>query len=197
MIFRQRLGFVTRRHPTAAHRKSEADSAFIASPPQLFPWQFNFKCCVRTGLHLLLMLLYRQKKVVRHHLTSVLTIFYIVCMQRRTNQPERHAPLGEFEALVLMAVLQLGETAYGMTIHQELEERGGRKCSYGALYTTLDRMEQKGYVSSSVGEATPERGGRAKKYFRIQAPGQAALQQSLSTTRKMSAGLEPQLGGAL
>jgi len=118
-------------------------------------------------------------------------------MQCRTNQPERHAPLGEFEALVLMAVLQLGETAYGMTIHQELEERGGRKCSYGALYTTLDRMEQKGYVSSSVGEATPERGGRAKKYFRIEAPGQAALRQSLSTTRKMSAGLEPQLGGAL
>ena len=89
------------------------------------------------------------------------------------------------------------DSAYGMTIHQELEDRAERKCSYGALYTTLDRLEQKGYVSSSVGEATPERGGRAKKYFRIEAPGKAALRQSYHATRRMAAGLEPQLGGAM
>lgn len=104
-------------------------------------------------------------------------------------------PLGEFETLVLMAVLRLGGDAYGMRIHQELETRGGRRCSYGALYTTLDRLEQKGYVSSSVGEPTPERGGRAKKFIRIDSLGKAALRQSYRATRRMAEGIETQLGG--
>ena len=115
-------------------------------------------------------------------------------MQSRTNH--KCDPLGEFEALVLMAVLRLAEDAYGMRIHEELENRAGRRCSYGALYTTLDRLEQKGYVSSSVGEPTAERGGRAKKYFKVDNMGRAALRQSYQATLRMAQGLGPVLGGA-
>lgn len=121
-------------------------------------------------------------------------IYYIVSMQSRINK--EIDPLGEFETLVLMAVLRLGEEAYGMRIHEELENRARRRCSYGALYTTLDRLQQKGYVSSSVGESTPERGGRAKKYFKLDSLGKSALRQSYGTTMRMARGLGPLLGGA-
>jgi len=120
-------------------------------------------------------------------------LFYLVSMQSRKN--EKCDPLGEFETLVLLAVVRLQNDAYGMRIHQELETRAERQCSYGALYTTLDRLEQKGYVSSSVGEPTPERGGRAKKFFRIESAGKAALRQSCGATRRMVQGIEAQLGG--
>lgn len=132
--------------------------------------------------------------LIRKLLDTIFDLFYIVSMQSRRNG--KCDPLGEFETLVLMAVLRLDGDAYGMRIHQELEDRGGRLCSYGALYTTLDRLEQKGYVSSSVGEPTPERGGRAKKYFKIDSAGKAALRQSYEATRRMAQGIEPQLGGA-
>ena len=113
-------------------------------------------------------------------------------MQSRTNRPE---PLGEFETLVLMAVLRLENDAYGARIHQELENTARRKCSLGALYTTLDRLEDKGYISSYVGDPTPERGGRAKKYIRIKALGALALKQSYAATIRMAKGIEPMLGG--
>jgi PadR family transcriptional regulator PadR len=115
-------------------------------------------------------------------------------MQSRKNA--KHDTLGEFEALVLMAVIRLEDEAYGMRIHHEIETRAERRCSYGALYTTLDRLEQKGYVSSRIGEPTPERGGRAKKFFKIDSAGKAALRESYGATRRMSEGIEPQLGGA-
>lgn len=104
--------------------------------------------------------------------------------------------LGEFEQMVLLAILRLGENAYGMRVQQEIEDRTSRTCSLGALYTTLDRLEEKGFVSSRVGEPTAERGGKAKKYFRVQAAGASALRQSYTATRKMAQGLEPLLGGA-
>ena len=115
-------------------------------------------------------------------------------MQRRRN--EKCESLGEFETLVLMAVVRLQKYAYGMRIHQEIETRAERRCSYGALYTTLDRLEQKGYVSSRIGESTHERGGRAKKFFKIDSAGKAALRQSYGATRRMAQGIEPQWGGA-
>jgi len=118
-------------------------------------------------------------------------------MQSRKNQQARCDPLGEFEQLVLMAVLRLGDNAYGMRIHSEIETRAERRCSFGALYTTLDRLEEKGYVSSRIGEPTAERGGRAKKYFRLEAAGANALKQSYGATRRMAKGLAPLLGGAL
>ena len=103
--------------------------------------------------------------------------------------------LGEFEQLVLWALLRLGDNAYGVRIHQEIQERTGRTCSFGALYTTLDRLEDKGFASSRVGEPTPTRGGRAKKYFKLEAPGAVALQQAYNATAAMARGLEPLLGG--
>jgi PadR family transcriptional regulator, regulatory protein PadR len=114
-------------------------------------------------------------------------------MQSRKNHEPKPEPLGEFEQLVLMAILRVGENAYGMRIHQEIENRGKRHCSYGALYTTLDRLEEKGYVSSRLGEPTAERGGRAKKYFQLKALGQAALSQSYGATKRMAKGIEPLL----
>jgi PadR family transcriptional regulator PadR len=105
--------------------------------------------------------------------------------------------LGGFEQLVLLAVLRLGPGAYGARIREEIEDRTGRSCSLGALYTTLDRLEEKGFVSSRLGESTPERGGRAKKYFKIEAAGSVALKQAYDATQKMIAGLEPTLGGSL
>jgi len=118
-------------------------------------------------------------------------------MLNNRNKVPKLEPLGEFEALVLMAVLRLGADAYGMRIHQEIEERAGRRSSYGALYTTLDRLEDKGYVSSRVGDPTPERGGRAKKYFKVEANGFSALRSAYSATIAMSRGIEPLLGGAV
>lgn len=99
--------------------------------------------------------------------------------------------LGEFELLVLLAILRLGSNAYGMAVRREIEERAGRKTSIGALYLTLDRMEQKGFIASEIGEATPERGGRAKRFFSINPSGREALKKSLKEVRKMAAGYFP------
>ena len=83
--------------------------------------------------------------------------------------------MGEFEQLVLLAVVRLGDDAYGMGVRQTLEERLGREISYGAVYTTLDRLEKKGFVTARLGDPTPERGGRARKYFRLEPEGRDAL----------------------
>ena len=79
--------------------------------------------------------------------------------------------LGEFEQVVLLTLWRLGEGAYGVTIRREIEERTGRAVTLGGIYPTLDRLEQKGYVSSYTGEPTSERGGRAKRHFRLQPAG--------------------------
>jgi PadR family transcriptional regulator, regulatory protein PadR len=97
--------------------------------------------------------------------------------------------LGVFEQLILIALLHLKESAYGVTVRREVEERTGRSVSIGAVYATLERLEKKGYVSSFQGEPTPERGGRAKRYFRIERIGTVALRQSLQTVRNMTKGL--------
>lgn len=86
--------------------------------------------------------------------------------------------LGEFEQFVLLAILRLGEQAYGTTIRQILLDVIQRDVSIGALYTTLTRLEDKSLIRSAMGEATAERGGRAKKYFEITAEGKRALQET-------------------
>ena len=83
--------------------------------------------------------------------------------------------MGEFEQLVLLALLRLNNDAYGMEVREEIEKRTGREISYGAVYTTLDRLERRGYVAHRLGDATPERGGRAKKYFQALPEGRDAL----------------------
>jgi DNA-binding PadR family transcriptional regulator len=102
--------------------------------------------------------------------------------------------LGEFEMIVLLAVLRLGAGAYGVTILREIEGRAGRVVSRGAMYVTLDRLEQKGYLSSWLADPTPERGGRAKRYFRVERAGLAALRESRAMISEMWKGLEPVLG---
>lgn len=97
----------------------------------------------------------------------------------------RRENLGEFEQLVLLAILRLGANAYGMAIRKELKKRAQRITSIGALYLTLDRLEQKGLIRSELGESTPERGGRAKRFFAANRSGRKALDRSLEQVRKM------------
>lgn len=101
--------------------------------------------------------------------------------------------LGEFEQLVILALLRLGDNAYGMRVRREIEERTRRSVSLGAVYTTLERLETKGYVSSRIGDPTPERGGRAKKFFRVEGAGESALRQSREAYITMASGLKPRL----
>jgi DNA-binding PadR family transcriptional regulator len=101
--------------------------------------------------------------------------------------------LGEFEQLLLFALLRLEDDAYGITIRAEIERRTGRAPSPGAIYTALSRLEAEGLVSSRMGDATPARGGRRKKYYTIEPPGADALQRSFSALREMSDGLLPKL----
>jgi PadR family transcriptional regulator, regulatory protein PadR len=86
--------------------------------------------------------------------------------------------LGEFELIVLLAVVRLGDEAYGVPVRREIEKRTKREVTVGALYRTLDRLEEKGYVSSRFSDPLPERGGRSKRYFQIEKLGIKALQQS-------------------
>jgi DNA-binding PadR family transcriptional regulator len=107
----------------------------------------------------------------------------------------RPASLGEFEQVVLLALLRLGDNAYGVTIRSEIAECTGREVAPGALYTTLDRMEEKGVLRSWLGDATPQRGGRAKRYFAITKAGRAALISAQRAYQSLLEGLDL-VGGA-
>lgn len=97
--------------------------------------------------------------------------------------------LGDFEQVLLLAILRLQQGAYGVSIRQEIAERTNRKPTPGAIYTTLERLEAKGVVSSSVGEALPERGGRAKRYYHVTRLGLSTLQRVQGDYRSMMQGL--------
>jgi PadR family transcriptional regulator, regulatory protein PadR len=97
--------------------------------------------------------------------------------------------LGSLEHIVLLALIRLGDNAYGMTVRREIEARTGRDLSIGAIYATLERLEAKGYIRSEVGEPTAERGGRAKRLFRIDARGEEALEASQQALRRMTTGI--------
>lgn len=101
--------------------------------------------------------------------------------------------LGEFEQIVLMAVLRLGDEAYGATIRREIESRTGRRLSISGVYTTLERLEEKGHVRSWIGEPTAERGGRRRKHFALLPPGKRALRTAYTAYTEMAAGLERRL----
>jgi PadR family transcriptional regulator PadR len=102
-------------------------------------------------------------------------------------KPDRS--LGEFEQIVLLAVLRLGDEAYGVTILGEIAARTGRNSSPGALYTTLHRMEDKGLVTFRDGSPTPERGGRAKRFVTVTREGRDALASAQSAYRSLMEGL--------
>lgn len=94
--------------------------------------------------------------------------------------------VGQFEQIVLTAILSLRDDAYGVTIHEKAAELASPKnISLGAVYVTLDRLEDKGYVKSWLSDPTPERGGRAKRFYKLEALGERALQESAATARRV------------
>lgn len=97
--------------------------------------------------------------------------------------------LGEFEHIVVLALLRLQDRAYGVTVRQEIELRTDREVSIGAVYATLDRLERKGYVTSHRGDPTPERGGRSKRFFRVTADGVEAVNHTIRALQRMTEGL--------
>ena len=103
----------------------------------------------------------------------------------------KSAFLGELEQVLLLAVARLeGKRAYGMAIRKEIEERTGQNVAIGSVYSALDRLQQKGFVASAVGDPTPERGGRAKRYYRLCGQGVAALTRCRDMYARLWDGLE-------
>src|SRR6185503_10173892 len=98
--------------------------------------------------------------------------------------------LGEFEQLILLAILRLRDDAYGVTIRAELAERAGRAVAPGALYTALDRLETKALITSRMSDPTPQRGGRAKRHVTVTAAGIAALTRSVRAYERLLDGLD-------
>jgi PadR family transcriptional regulator, regulatory protein PadR len=97
--------------------------------------------------------------------------------------------MGKFEEAVLLTVARLRGEGYGVTIRCDLSERLKRDVSFGAVYATLERLEAKGYISSRFGEATPERGGKAKRHYRLETSGARALSVARAQSDSLWAGL--------
>jgi len=103
------------------------------------------------------------------------------------------AILGELEQVVLLALLRLGEDGFGVAVQTEIETQTQRRVSLGAVYTTLARLEQKGFVGARIGDPTPRRGGRRKKLYRVLPKGKRALVTSIETLHALTRGLAPSL----
>lgn len=104
--------------------------------------------------------------------------------------------LGQFEQLVLTAILALGDNAYGVTIHAKVEELSKpRKVARGAVYATLDRMEDKGLIASWLSDPTPERGGRSRRHYRLEKSGEKALREAAKTAQRLIQTIARGLGG--
>jgi PadR family transcriptional regulator PadR len=102
--------------------------------------------------------------------------------------------LGEFEQIVMLALVRLGSDSYGATVCAEIEKRSGREVSVSAVHTTLERLEQKGLVKSRMGEPSPQRGGKRKRHYEIASAGMRSLQASYRSIRSMADGIEHLLG---
>ena len=97
--------------------------------------------------------------------------------------------LGDLEQLVLLAILHLGDDAYGVTIAQILRDKARRDLAMATVYTTLERLESKGYLDSRLGDPTAARGGKRKRFFRVNAAGERAVRESLTALQALTAGL--------
>lgn len=102
--------------------------------------------------------------------------------------------LGEFELMVMLALIRLRDEAYGVPISREIEASSGREVKLGSVYAALERLEQKGLVSSSLGDPTPERGGRAKRYFQVTPKGLREIRKTRQVLIRLWQGL-PELEG--
>lgn len=98
--------------------------------------------------------------------------------------------LGELEQIVLLAVLRVGGEAYGVAIAREIERQTRRELTLATVYKTLSRLEEKGLVASTLGEATPERGGRRKRYYAVTSAGRRSLRSALATLGRLASGLD-------
>jgi len=98
--------------------------------------------------------------------------------------------IGELETLILLAALRLGDDAYGVSVRDEIAARTGRRLTRGAIYTALRRLEDKGFVSATLGESTPARGGRAKRFLSLTDAGLAELRSATRDLDRMRVGLD-------
>jgi PadR family transcriptional regulator PadR len=105
--------------------------------------------------------------------------------------------LGEFELMVLLALMRLGDDAYGVPISREIEQRSGREVALGSVYAALERLEEKGLVESRLGDPTAERGGRAKRYFRTTESGLRNVRQTQRALISLWKGLPDLKGGMI
>jgi PadR family transcriptional regulator, regulatory protein PadR len=110
------------------------------------------------------------------------------------EMPQR-SYLGDFELMVLLAVMRLSDQAYGVPIAEEIERQSSRDVALGSIYAALERLEQKGLVSSEFGEPTPQRGGRAKKYFRLTKSGVRAVREAKNALINLWRGVRELEGG--
>ncbi len=104
--------------------------------------------------------------------------------------------LGEFEHLVLLSILRLGPDVYGVPVIREIENRAGRTVSHAAAYLTLRRLEDKGWITSRLGDPSPQRGGRAKRFFSLERAGLRRLHDARSVLLEMWDGVSPQIDGS-
>jgi len=119
---------------------------------------------------------------------------YILNDVRQIHPPDYYAPIvGEFEHLVLLALIRLGNGAYGASIRREIRERTGRDVAVGTAYMTLGRLEKKKMIASYQGLPTRQRGGRRRKHYLIDKPGEQALGRAYRALRAMSEGVEVEL----
>jgi PadR family transcriptional regulator len=102
--------------------------------------------------------------------------------------------LGEFEQMVLLAILRLGDVAYAVSIREEIEKHAQRRVSRGALYTTLERLESKGYIASELGDPLAERGGRARRFYTVSKDGRVCLENSRVAMANLWSGVAPLKG---
>ena len=109
----------------------------------------------------------------------------------------KHNYIGDFELMVMLVLLRLGEGAYGVPISREIEQQCGRDVALGSVYATLERLEEKGLVSSALGEPTPERGGRAKRYFSLTKKGLRAVRETRRALIRLWRGLPELEGGKI
>jgi PadR family transcriptional regulator, regulatory protein PadR len=130
----------------------------------------------------------RSNESITNYLQSVLPsrpylLYYAVDMAKEFF-------LGEYEQIVLLAILRLEDSAYGVSIQAEISSCTGRKSTPGALYTTLERLERKGCIASRIGEPTKQRGGRAKCFYRLTKTGRAQLVSAQSAFTRLLSGLD-------
>ena len=103
--------------------------------------------------------------------------------------------LGNFELMILLALIRLGDDAYGVPISEEIQESTGRRVLLTSVYAALERLEEKGLATSAMGDPTPERGGRAKRYFRITAKGLGQVRHTKLALTRLWKGVPELQGG--